>query len=55
MVKLNVLENTSRECGPDTESRSYNDLIAYRRAQNKAVKEYRKAKKKFEKKLAKNI
>ena len=30
------------------EYRSYNDLIAYRRAQNKAVKEYRKAKKKFE-------
>ena len=30
------------------ESRSYNDLIEYKRAQNKAVKDYRKAKKKSE-------
>ena len=37
------------------QSRSYNDLIEYKIAQNKAVKEYRKAKRQFEKKLAKDI
>ena len=34
------------------ESRTYNDLVEYKRAQNKAVKQYRKAKRKFEKKLS---
>ena len=37
------------------ESRTYNDLVEYKRAQNKAVKEYKKAKIEFEKKLAKDI
>jgi hypothetical protein len=37
------------------QSKSYNDLVEYKRAQNKAVKEYRKAKKQFEKKMAKDI
>jgi hypothetical protein len=37
------------------QSRSYNDLIEYKIAQNKAVKEYRKAKRQFEKNLAKDI
>jgi len=37
------------------QSRPYNDLIEYKIAQNKAVKEYRKAKRQFEKKLAKDI
>ena len=36
-------------------SRSYNDLVEYKRAQNKAVKEYKKAKIEFEKRLAKDI
>ena len=36
-------------------SQSYNDLVEYKIAQNKAVKEYRKAKKQFERKLAKDI
>ena len=31
------------------ESRAYIDLVEYKKAQNKAVTEYRKAKKKFEK------
>jgi hypothetical protein len=30
------------------ESKTYNDWIEYKRVSNKAVKEYRKAKKKFE-------
>jgi hypothetical protein len=33
-------------------SRTYDDLVEYKRAQNKAVKQYRKAKRKFEKKLS---
>ena len=37
------------------ESQSYNDLVEYRIAQNKAVKEYRKTKREFERNLAKNI
>ena len=37
------------------ESKEYNDFIEYKRAQNKAVKEYRKAKRNFERNLAKNI
>jgi len=37
------------------QSRTYNDLIEYKIAQNKAVKEYRNAKWQFEKKLAKDI
>ena len=37
------------------QSKSYNDLVEYRRSQNKAVKEYRKAKKQFEKKLARDV
>ena len=37
------------------ESQSYNDLVEYRIAQNKAVKEYRKAKGEFGRNLAKNI
>ena len=37
------------------ESKTYNDLVEYRRAQNKAVKEYQKAKVEFEKRLAKDI
>lgn len=36
-------------------SDTYNDLVEYKRAQNKAVKEYRKAKRQFEKKLAKDV
>ena len=32
------------------ESKTYNDWIEYKRVSNKAVKEYRKAKKKFEEK-----
>jgi len=36
------------------QSRTYNDLIEYKIAQNKATKEYRKAKRQFEKKLAKD-
>lgn len=37
------------------ESKKYIDYLEYKHAQNKAVKEYRKAKKQFEKSLAKNI
>ena len=37
------------------QSKTYNDLVEYKRAQNRAVKEYRKAKKLFEKNLTKNI
>ena len=37
------------------QSKSYNDLVEYKIAQNKAVKEYRKAKRQFERKLAKDI
>ena len=37
------------------QSKTYNDLVEYKIAQNRAVKEYRKAKKQFEKKLAKDI
>ena len=37
------------------ESKTYNDWIEYKRVSNKAVKEYRKAKRKFEKKLVNNI
>ena len=37
------------------QSKSYNDLVEYKIAQNKAVKEYSKAKKQFERKLAKDI
>ena len=37
------------------QSKNYNDLVEYRIAQNKAVKEYRKAKRQFEKILAKDI
>ena len=37
------------------ESQSFNDLVEYKIAQNKAVKEYRKAKKEFERNLVKNI
>ena len=37
------------------ESKSYNDWVEYKRAQNKVTREYKKAKKKFEKKLALNI
>ena len=37
------------------ESKTYNELVEYRRAQNKAVKEYKKSKIEFEKKLAKYI
>jgi len=36
------------------QSRTYSDLSEYKIAQNKAVKEYRKAKRQFEKKLAKS-
>ena len=36
-------------------SKSYNDYVEYRRAQNRAIKEYRKAKLVFEKKLALDI
>jgi len=34
------------------QSKSYNDLVKYKIAQNKAVQEYRKAEQKFERKLA---
>ena len=37
------------------QSKTYNDLVEYKRAQNKAVREYRNAKKLFEKRLTKNI
>jgi hypothetical protein len=37
------------------QSKSYNDRVEYKIAQNKAVKEYKKAKKLFEQKLAKDI
>ena len=37
------------------QSKTYNDMVEYKRAQNKAVKEYRNAKKVFEKTLTKNI
>jgi len=37
------------------QSKSYNDLLEYKIAQNKAVKEYRKAKHKFERKLSRDI
>ena len=37
------------------ESQSYNDLVEYRMAQHKVVKEYRKAKREFERNLVKNI
>ncbi|MGE5822757.1 MAG: reverse transcriptase domain-containing protein [Nitrososphaerota archaeon] len=37
------------------QSSSYNDLVEYKRAQNKAIKEYRRAKKTFERRLAKDI
>ena len=37
------------------ESQTYNDLVEYKRAQNEAVKEYKRAKKQFERKLSKNI
>jgi hypothetical protein len=37
------------------QSRSSNDLTEYKKAQNRAVREYRKAKRQFEKKLAKDI
>jgi hypothetical protein len=37
------------------ESKTYNNWIEYKRVSNKAVKEYRKAKRKFEKKLVNNI
>ena len=36
-------------------SKSYNDCIEYKHTLNKATKEYKKAKKSLEKKLAKNI
>jgi endonuclease/exonuclease/phosphatase family metal-dependent hydrolase len=36
-------------------SREYKDLVEYKKVQNKAVKEYRKAKRNFERKLAKDI
>jgi hypothetical protein len=36
-------------------SRQYKDLVEYKKVQNKAVKEYRKAKRNFERKLAKDI
>jgi hypothetical protein len=32
-------------------SRQYKDLVEYKKVQNKAVKEYRKAKRNFERKL----
>jgi len=37
------------------QSITYNDLIAYKIAQNKAVEEYGNAKRQFEKKLDKDI
>jgi endonuclease/exonuclease/phosphatase family metal-dependent hydrolase len=37
------------------QSKSYNDMVEYKIAQRKAVKEYKKAKKQFERKLAKDI
>ena len=37
------------------ESKSYDDLVEYKIAQNKAVKEYRRTKRKFERNLAKDI
>jgi len=37
------------------ESKAYNDLVEYKRAQNKAVSEFRRAKRTFERKLVKNI
>jgi len=37
------------------QSKSYNDVVEYKLAQNKAFKEYRKAKQIFERKLAMNI
>jgi len=37
------------------QSKSYNDSVEYKIAQNKAVKEYRKAKQKCERKLARDI
>jgi hypothetical protein len=36
-------------------SREYKDLVEYKKVQNKAVKEYRKAQRNFERKLAKDI
>jgi hypothetical protein len=36
-------------------SREYKDLVEYKKVQNKAVNEYRKAKRNFERKLAKDI
>jgi len=41
--------NRYRQC------ENYNDLVEYKFAQNKAVKEYRKAKRQFERRLAKII
>ena len=37
------------------QSNEYNDKVEYKRAQNKAVKEYRKAKRNFERSLAKSV
>ena len=37
------------------ESHNYNDWIKYKKVTNKAIKEYKKAKKMFEKKLVKDI
>ena len=50
-----VMKYKSRMWHRYRESRTFNDLVEYRRAQNKAVKEYKKAKIEFEKKLAKRI
>ena len=37
------------------ESKSYNDLVEYKIAQIKAVKEYKKAKRQYERNLTKDI
>src|SRR5664279_3605844 len=37
------------------QSKTYNDLVEYKRAQNKATKEYKKAKRKFERSMAKDV
>jgi predicted RNA-binding protein YlxR (DUF448 family) len=45
----------SRMCVRYRESQTYNDLVEYRIAQKKAGKGYKKAKKQFERNLAKDI
>ena len=54
-VTKSAMKYKSRMWHRYRESRSYNDLVEYRRARNKAVKEYKKSKIEFEKKLAKDI